>query len=150
MKAYRYNENKIFQCEIEAQIDPLESKKQGHEIWLLPADSTFKEPLQPKEGFNVVFNGENWEYDEIPAPPEPTEDEKKKMVRDVRNSYLLDTDFTQLEDSPFTEQEKQKYRYYRQYLRDYTENPDWWLEYPKTFEEWSKNENLENNTISGV
>lgn len=47
-----------------AQPDPLESKKQGHEVWLLPANATFTAPLEPKDGFAIVWNGTAWEYAE--------------------------------------------------------------------------------------
>ena len=33
--------------------------------WLIPAMSTDKEPLEPKEGFDVKFNGAEWEYIKI-------------------------------------------------------------------------------------
>lgn len=68
--------------------------------------------------------------------PAPTEEELKAQVRDVRNSYLSYWDFTQLDDAPFTEEEKAFYREYRQYLRDYTEQENWWLQNPMTYEEW--------------
>lgn len=68
--------------------------------------------------------------------PEPSIDELKAQVRAVRDSYLQETDFTQLPDAPFTSEEKLQYAQYRQYLRDYTEGENWWLNNPKTFEEW--------------
>lgn len=71
------------------------------------------------------------------VPQEPIED-KQKEVKVIRNNYLSKYDFTQLDDAPFTEQEKEKYAQYRQYLRDYTKQPNWWEKNPKTFEEWSK------------
>ncbi len=75
-KAYLYNENKEFVKEVNAQLDPLSSKIENKEIYILPANSTFKQPLEPKEGFIVVFNGNDWEYQEIkieePEPYEPT------------------------------------------------------------------------------
>lgn len=72
-----------------------------------------------------------------PTEPEPTEDEKKNIVRTIRNSYLQQYDFTQLSDAPFTEEEKVVYAEYRQYLRDYTNNENWWKQDPKTFDEWN-------------
>jgi hypothetical protein len=69
---------------------------------------------------------------------EPSIDELKTQVRAVRDSYLQETDFTQLPDAPFTTEEKAQYSEYRQYLRDYTRGENWWEENPKTFEEWSK------------
>lgn len=68
--------------------------------------------------------------------PEPSIDELKAQVRAVRDSYLQETDFTQLPDAPFTSEEKLQYAQYREYLRDYTENADWWLQNPLTFDEW--------------
>lgn len=68
--------------------------------------------------------------------PQETEDELKQKVRDVRNEYLQYYDFTQLDDAPFTDEEKVVYAEYRQYLRDYTNTENWWLNNPKTFEEW--------------
>jgi plasmid stabilization system protein ParE len=71
-----------------------------------------------------------------PKPYVPTEDEMKESVKRIRNSYLQQTDFTQLPDAPFTSKEKAQYAEYRQYLRDYTKEENWWLQNPKTFEEW--------------
>lgn len=77
-------------------------------------------------------------YYKTVANPTPSEDELKKAVRVVRNGYLQDTDFTQLNDAPFTTEEKAQYAGYRQYLRDYTDTADWWLQNPKTFDEWKE------------
>lgn len=43
------------------QLDPIESEKQGTNVYLLPANCTFSQPLEPKEGKAVVFN-ETWVY----------------------------------------------------------------------------------------
>ena len=75
-------------------------------------------------------------YFQIGEEPIPTEDELKAQVRAVRNSYLSYWDFTQLNDAPFTEDEKTKYREYRQYLRDYTGQENWWLQNPDDFATW--------------
>ena len=72
-----------------------------------------------------------------PKKPEPSIEEMQSNVKRVRNNYLFNTDYTQLGDAPYTEEEKQKYAEYRQYLRDYTKHANWWLEYPKTFNEWN-------------
>ena len=82
------------------------------------------------------YDGNWYKKGYAPEKPEPTEYEKKESVRTVRNNYLQGTDFTQLTDAPFTEEEKAEYREYRQYLRDYTETTDWWLQNPLTFEDW--------------
>lgn len=74
MFAYRYNpETKIYEGTQMCQLDVLESEIAGEEIYLLPADCTYTEPPELKDGFNVVWNGEAWEYVEIPVEPEPPE-----------------------------------------------------------------------------
>ena len=108
MIAYAYNEdNKLYIGTQECQIDPLESKLAGHDIYLLPANCTWIEPLPEKENYNIKWNGSSWEYEEIPVPPEPeptpepeppTIDEVKlakinelKVIRDrkeVENVYI--------------------------------------------------------------
>lgn len=139
-KAYQYDEEtKKYKGEINRQRDPRASEKAGHDVWLLPANSTDVPPLKEKEGFDVVWNGKKWEYQEIPQPqpePEPSEDEKKERVRSVRNSYLVIWDFSQLRDAPFTQAEQDNLAEYRQYLRDYTKTDNWWESLPKTYDEW--------------
>jgi len=64
-------------------------------------------------------------------------EEKKKEVRAIRNSYLEETDkYVSIPDFPISEEEKENYKTYRTYLRDYTELENWWEANPKTFEEW--------------
>jgi len=151
MLAYQYNEDsKKFTNEISCQKDPLESEMAGKDIWLLPANSTWEKPLEPKDGFEVKFLEGKWQYEAIPEPepePEPTEDEKKQRVRYTRDAYLnaitwrieryneqtilgLSTDDTA--------ETIQKIYEYRQYLRDYPESSEtWYLNNPLTFFEWS-------------
>lgn len=91
MKAYRYDsETKKYIGEIDRQIDPLESEAQGKEIWLMPADSTDIIPPEAKDGYDIVFNGADWEYKEIPKEPEPeplpepTIEEKNETIKQTR------------------------------------------------------------------
>lgn len=86
-----------------------------------------------ENGYHIEDDGT---YFKTVKNPEPSIDELKAQVRAVRDSYLQETDFTQLPDAPFTSEEKAQYAQYRQYLRDYTEGENWWLSNPKTFEEW--------------
>ena len=44
-----------------AFIDPLETKKQGKNVYLVPANATEKKPLETKENQAVIFNGSEWE-----------------------------------------------------------------------------------------
>ena len=63
MQTYKFDtETKEFLYSEDAFIDPLESKAQGHDVCLLPADSTFTAPLASKEGYAVCWNGTAWEY----------------------------------------------------------------------------------------
>lgn len=62
MNVYKYNEKtKEYIGTEQAQLDPLETKKQQKNIYLLPANATFKEPPEAHEGFARVWNGEAWE-----------------------------------------------------------------------------------------
>jgi hypothetical protein len=93
MKAYQYDsETKKYIGEIERQIDPLESQAQGIDVWLMPANSTDIVPPEAKDGYDIVFNGADWEYKEIekepePEPYEPTVEEKNEQIRQTR-AYL--------------------------------------------------------------
>ena len=44
-----------------AFIDPLETKKQGKKVYLVPTNATDKKPLKTKENQTVIFNGTDWE-----------------------------------------------------------------------------------------
>jgi len=73
MKAYKYKDDGMFDGEVNCQIDPLESKAAGKTIYLLPANATYSEPLEAKEGFDVKWDKEKkiWEYVEKKKEPEP-------------------------------------------------------------------------------
>ena len=63
---------------------------------------------------------------------------KQKSVRATRNSYLQATDIYMLIDFPILDVEREEYKAYRQYLRDYTTQENWWESLPLTFEEWKQ------------
>jgi hypothetical protein len=46
-----------------------------------------------------------------------------KKIRDIRNTLLLESDWTQLEDSPLSVTAKKSWKIYRQELRDITNQP---------------------------
>ena len=60
---YFYNETtkEYFYTGI-AQLDPLESKLKGQDVYLCPANATFEEILQPKDGFSQIWDGQSWQY----------------------------------------------------------------------------------------
>lgn len=97
MLAYKYSiETKKYIGEVNCQKDPIASKRAGEDVWLLPAHSTLDEPLAEKEGFDVVWNNDQWEYREIPQPepaPEPTPEEiKERRIAELK-SQLDCTDY---------------------------------------------------------
>lgn len=62
MQTYKFDaETKEYLYSEEAFRDPLESKAQGRDVWLLPADSTFTVPPVPEKGHAVRWNGTAWE-----------------------------------------------------------------------------------------
>ena len=62
MNVYRYDKKTKEYIETEeAHLDPLETKKQGKNIYLLPANATFTEPPEAQESFARVWNGTAWE-----------------------------------------------------------------------------------------
>ena len=69
------------------------------------------------------------------APEKPVE-EKEAEVRSVRNQYLEQTDKYMITDYPITDEERELYKQYREYLRTYPECRDWYKANPKTYEEW--------------
>ena len=88
MYAYKYDENKYYAGQQECQLDPLETELAGHDVWLLPADCTWEEPLEEKEEYKIKWNGEAWEYEEIPVPPEPEpptlEEVKEQKINELK------------------------------------------------------------------
>ena len=73
-----------------------------------------------------------------------SEEDKKALeldrIRRERLQLLIDTDWTQLPDTPVTPSEKKKYRKYRQYLRDLPEmvNINKVKSYTMNYLEWNK------------
>lgn len=80
MIAYRYDNEGLYIGTIPCQLDPRATKEAGHDVYLIPANSTTIEPPQAKEGYNIVWNGEAWEYVEIPKPPTPPEPTPEEII----------------------------------------------------------------------
>ena len=76
------------------------------------------------------------DYLEAVNPPERTIEQKQADVRAVRNQYLEQTDKYMISDYPITDDERELYKQYRTYLRDYTLTDNWWESEPQKFEEW--------------
>ena len=133
MVTYRFDPKtkEFLGCE-KAYLDPLESKKQGKEVYLLPANSTFTEPLVLKENTACVLNGKAWElvedyrgktvwksYDESititelgaipdgyslerPEQPPPSMEEQKKIYENAVQAHLDATAQTRGYDNTYT------------------------------------------------
>ena len=65
-------------------------------------------------------------------------EQRKEQVRAVRNQYLEQTDKYMITDYPITDEERELYRQYREYLRDYTLSENWWEHSPKDFSTWKE------------
>lgn len=63
-------------------------------------------------------------------------EQRKEQVRSVRNQYLNQTDKFMIADYPITDDERELYKQYREYLRTYPECRDWYKANPKTYDEW--------------
>lgn len=85
--------------------------------------------------FEVGYNG--IPYLKGYAPEKPQEI-KEQEVRAIRNQYLEQTDKYMIADYPITDDERELYRQYRVYLRDYTLSENWWESEPLKFDEWNK------------
>lgn len=125
MIAYQYDENtKVYKGEINCQKDPLESKLKGEDVYLLPANSTTIPPLEEKDGFDIVFDGE-WKYQEKKKEPEPEPyipTEKDKLQEELwkAQSELQGSDYKAIKHSEgyYTEEEYAPIKAERQALRD--------------------------------
>ena len=87
---------------------------------------------------NGLIIEDKGDYLEAVNPPEPSNEEKKAHIRSVRNQYLEQTDKFMITDYPITDEEREMYKQYRTYLRDYTLSENWWESEPLKFEEWNK------------
>lgn len=65
-----------------------------------------------------------------------SESEIQYRVREIRDNALEQTDKYMISDFPISDEERQQFIAYRKYLRDYTEQKDWWKMLPMNFENW--------------
>ena len=87
---------------------------------------------------NGLIIDDKGDYLEAVNPPEPSDEEKQAQVRAVRNQYLEQTDKYMITDYPISDEERELYRQYREYLRDYTLSENWWEHSPKDFSTWKE------------
>jgi hypothetical protein len=60
MQAYHYNHLRFYDGTISRQIDPKSSAIAGHDIYLMPANSTDVKPII-QDGYTPRWNGKAWE-----------------------------------------------------------------------------------------
>ena len=72
-------------------------------------------------------------------------EQRKEQVRAVRNQYLEQTDKYMIADYPITDEERELYKQYRTYLRDFTMTENWWEANLLMFEEWKSLQTTNNN-----
>ena len=100
-KAYMWNDSTMnFESEVDRQRDPIASKREGKDVWLMPGNSTLTPPPEEKEGFDRHWNKdtEEWEYVEKKKDPEPeeyvpTELDKKRQELWETEQWLRDHDY---------------------------------------------------------
>lgn len=102
MIVYIYDNNKKFMGSSQAQLDPLETERKGENVYILPANSTTIAPPAQKDGYNIIWNGVSWGYQEIPKPKEPDpyilteEDLKRNKIGEIQARLTeLSQDFVQ-------------------------------------------------------
>lgn len=62
MKEYFYNEeSKEFLFEDDALLNIKETETTGHEVYILSDNATFVKPPAKKDGFALIWNGEEWD-----------------------------------------------------------------------------------------
>jgi len=76
-----------------------------------------------------------------------TVEEQKTDARTIRDEYFgLYVDWYQSKPllwAEMSETDKTDIENYREYLKHYTDAPEWWLNNPKTFDEWKAGNNGE-------
>ena len=76
-------------------------------------------------------------------------EQKKFEVRSVRNGYLEQTDkYLSVTDYPISDEERELYKQYREYLRTYPQCQDWYKANPKTYDEWKSLQTTNHNDVS--
>ncbi len=87
--------------------------------------------MVPNGSYFVIEENEVVEYQAVrPKTDEERQEETDSLwqnIRNQRNFFLQKSDWTQLPDSPLSEEKKEDWRFYRQSLRDITNqaNPKW-------------------------
>lgn len=84
-----------------------------------------------------AYNGAWYLKGYVPKKPQ---NEKEAEVRSVRDGYLQTTDkYLSVQDFPISDDERERYKAYRQYLREIPQNEnEWWNEPVLSFDDWKE------------
>jgi len=94
-----------------ADQDPLDSTN-----WLIPAGCVETEPPTITDSQLAKWDGAKWSVETIPVvEPDPEPIAPEVLVRAERDGLLMNSDWTQVDDSPV---DKSAWATYRQALRD--------------------------------
>lgn len=144
MKHYSYDQSGKYRGESNSRVDPLESKKAGSTVYMLPGFATFIVPPIVTTGKEVLFEGGDWVLKDIVVPPpkpeETTTEKKNRLSQDLRNERNNRLNLIDKNEIPadlwdgMTSTKKGKYKTLKQKLRDLPsshttlaslENPTW-------------------------
>jgi hypothetical protein len=123
MKVYNYTEKKIYYSVTDAQPSPAEPNK-----FLIPRNATsIKPPDFDANTHQAYWSGSEWVIQVIPEPEpdpyaKPPEIITWERIKMERNSYLRESDWTDLPNAPLSSSVKQNWLNYRQALRDVPQN----------------------------
>lgn len=85
-------------------------------------------------GFYSESNGDGTYT--IHKTPEESKTEIQYRIREIRDNALEQTDKYMIVDFPISDEDRETMKQYRQYLRDYTQSPNWWGSKPLKYEDW--------------
>lgn len=90
MKVYHYDSiTGIYVGETNAHVDPMATKREGREVYMLPANSSFDPIPELREGFYIKRTSDKWEYEAIPITEEsPQESEMVRSETDLHNDGI--------------------------------------------------------------
>lgn len=111
MNVYQTDSNGVYVGATTADKDPLDSTN-----WLIPAGCVETAPPTVTDSQLAKWDGSKWSVETIPvAEPDPKPIAPEVLVRAKRDGLLINSDWTQVDDSPV---DKSAWATYRQSLRD--------------------------------
>lgn len=146
MTTFNYNEI------IEYKDGTIDEHFEEARDWAYSHNTTFKELVDkrdlPKRFFQI---GPEPKKPIQPTPSEPTVEEMKEQVRLFRDGcFERYVDWYQSKPllwDEMSQEEKDDIAAYRQYLKSYTDQENWWLQNPLEFDEWKARETKTSEVI---